>query len=536
MNKPLEERMKRIEKVITGEEQLLNVERYIMELDNLVHEIGFGGSRGGGKSFADAGEGAMDANIFPSIKIGIFRKTYAALNESITDKLIDMLPRELRDKTNGWKYVRKDNQIIFNHNGSVIKLCYCENYNDALKYRGYEFDILIIDEEADLDNKTVNFLKGILRTAKFIKYEDGTPVYYPAGHPKEFDEDGERKVVNYPTLYFFSCNPEGPGFIRVRDEFVRPTDYGQQIVETEKLLGSGKTVIRRKAFVQSKMKDNKYLNDDYEIQFSGMTDVERAKNVDGNWEVSDSNFFINFDEEMHGIKDANEILTKEQQDDVLNGQDFPSYWKCYGGLDWGFYPDYCALSVYFLGDSNVVKRYEFKWWRKSITEAAGWIIELEKKYNFHMEILAIPHDMAKAGEKYRNTKGEFLGETKEKVLKHYGIRTAVTRLSRADGWDKVHDLMYFKDDKGKPVWRIYKNCKMSISQFQTLSRDETKFNDIKEGQEDHFADSDRYFAILYSVHINPTKKIKEHKTHRQRVIDFELGKRTKTRKYNYKQI
>jgi hypothetical protein len=96
--------------------------------------------------------------------------------------------------------------------------------------------------------------------------------------------------------------------------------------------------------------------------------------------------------------------------------------------------------------------------------------------------------------------------------------------------------MYLKDYNGNPIWRIYDKCKMSISQFETLSRDETKTNDIREGQEDHFADSDRYFAILYSVHINPTKRVKEVKTHRQKVIEFEIGKRTKVKKYDYKQI
>ena len=118
MEAPLRERIQRLK--TKGP----NVtEQYIMELDNIVTEIGFGGSRGGGKSFADAGEGAMDANIFPDIKIGIFRQNYNALNESITEKLLAMLPRELKDKANGWKYSKKDNQIKFLHNGSVIKLC-----------------------------------------------------------------------------------------------------------------------------------------------------------------------------------------------------------------------------------------------------------------------------------------------------------------------------------------------------------------------------------------------------------------------------
>lgn len=522
MEAPYEERLERLKR---GE--ILNVERYILELDNLVNEVGFGGSRGGGKSYADAGEGAMDANIFPGVKIGIFRRTLGALNESITEKLLEMLPKELKNDQNGWKYNKKDNSIDFLHNDSKIKLCYCENYNDALKYRGFEFDILIIDEEADLDDKTINFLKGTLRTAKFIKYADGTPVYYPKGHKKYLDKDGQRVVVNYPTIYFFSCNPEGPGFIRVRDEFVRPTKYGKIIVDKVETLKSGKTTIRRRAFVQANMSDNKYLNDDYELQFSGMTEAEIAKNVDGNWEISDSNFFRHFDFNAHVLEDLNELYEDSQLASIDTGDEFPSYWKSYGGLDWGYYPDYAALSVYFIGDGNVVKRYEFKWHSKTITEAAEHILELQRKYNFKLKMLAIPHDMAKQGEKYFNSKNEFLGETKEKVLNRYGIHTLVTRSSREDGWEKVHDLMYFKKPDGKPIWRIHKSCVMSISQFQTLSRDEHKTEDITDGQEDHFADSDRYFAVMYNRFISHTKRLQEKKSFRDRVIENELKTRTR---------
>jgi hypothetical protein len=478
------------------------------------------------------GEAAMDANIFPGIKIGIFRRTLGALNESITEKLLEMLPRELRGKDNGWKYNKKDNSIDFLHNGSKIKLCYCENYNDALKYRGFEFDILIIDEAADLDDKTMNFLKSILRTAKFVKYADGSPVYYPEGHKKYLDKDGERVVVNIPNQLLFTANPEGSGFIRVRDEYVRPTKYGKIIVDKIETLRSGKTHTRRIAFVQANMSDNKYLNDDYELQFSGMTDAEIAKNVDGDWEISDSNFFRHFDYDIHVLKDITELYEENELDSIPFDMEFPTYWKCYGALDWGYYPDYAALSVYFVGDNNVVKRREFKWNSKTITQAAEYILELQVKHNFKMRMMAIPHDMAKQGETYINTKGEFLGETKEKVLKHYGIPTLVTRSSREDGWEKVHDLMYFKKDNGKPIWRVHHSCKMSIAQFQTLSRDEHKTQDITNGQEDHFADSDRYFAVMYNRYISHTKKLQSQMSFRDRVIASEMKKRSRFVKYD----
>lgn len=532
--KPLEERLERYKR---GE--LTMLEQYIVELDNLIHEAVYGGARGGGKSYADSGEAGMLANIFPGIKVGIFRQTLGALNDSITDKLLNMLPKKLKDKKNGWKYQKKDNHILYQHNDSVIKLNYCENYQDALKYRGREYDIIIVDEECDLDNKTVNFLKSTLRTAKFIKFEDGTPCRYPIGHKNRYfiDKDGnvtkKLNVVNYPSFYRASVNPEGPGFIRVRDTYVYPTDYGKKVVEEKLTKNNGQVVIRRKAFIQALMIDNQYLNDDYEFQFKDMTKEERAKNVDGNWDVSDTNFFRKFRESIHTFENVEDLLTNEQKSYVKDGFEFPEYFECYGALDWGFYPDYAALGIWFMGDDLVVKRFEFIWQNKAINQASLYILELQEKYNFKMKALAIPHDMAKKGENYQNTKGEIIGFTKENVLNHYGIPTVVTTGRREDGWDKVHQLQAERNEDGSPLVRYHKSCIKTISGYQTLSRDPIKYKDIRDGQEDHCADSDRYLAVMYSKYLNTRKKIIQEKSWRQKLIEKNSSYNTQTTKHNF---
>lgn len=472
----------------------------------------------------------MLANIFPGIKIGVFRATYTSLNESITEKLLAMLPKDLKDKPGiGWKYVKKDNQIKFLHNGSVIKLCYCDSLQDAYKYRGWEFDVLIIDEECDLDDATVAFLKGTLRTAKFVTYEDGTPCRYPIGHEKRYlmDKDGnpteELAYVKYLNISRSSVNPEGNGFIRVRDQFVRPTNYGKKVLERVKTLRNGVQVIRRRAFIQAKMEDNKFLNEDYELQFEGMSEAERLKNVEGNWDVSDSNFFRKFKSAKfakggHIIDDINEILNAEEREYVEPGQEFPNWFKCFGSLDWGFYPDYAALAVWYVGGNHVVKRYELLWNNLAINEAAQKILKLQEEYNFKMETLFVPHDMARAGELYQNSKGEVLGDTKEKVLAAYGIRTIVTRGERAEGWDKVHQLQAEMNSDGTPLFKIHSSCVKTIAQYQTLARDHIKYKDIRNGQEDHCADSDRYFAVPYSRFLNQDRAVVIELSHRDKLI------------------
>ena len=192
------------------------------------------------------------------------------------------------------------------------------------------------------------------------------------------------------------------------------------------------------------------------------------------------------------------------------------------------------MSIFYVGENSVVKRHEIRWWKKTISEAAEFILEKQDELGFKIKMLAIPHDMAKEGEIYRNTKGEVLGITKEKVLRKFGIPTLVTRASRIDGWDMLHDLMSLRrEDDEKPVYRVHKSCIITMNGYETIAKDNNKKGDIKEGQEDHFPDSDRYFAVMYNTFIHPKRKEeRKQKSFREQVQERAIAKRTTIRKYN----
>ena len=135
-------------------------------------------------------------------------------------------------------------------------------------------------------------------------------------------------------------------------------------------------------------------------------------------------------------------------------------------------------------------------------------------------------DQAETVEIHKSDDGKTIhirnGEKSAKIVIDEGTEKATIKINNKRFCD-----LNVKKENGKPVWRIHKSCKLSISQFQTLSRDENKTQDIRGGQEDHFADSDRYFAVLYNRYINPTKKLIVNKTFRERIIAHEKSKSTK---------
>jgi hypothetical protein len=318
-------------------------------------------------------------------------------------------------------------------------------------------------------------------------------------------------------MYSFSCNPEGPGFIRVRDEFVRPTQYGEKILEEEKTLRNGRTVIERRAFVQSSMDDNPFLDESYELQFDGMSEVERKKNVEGDWDVNDSNFFTKYNYKVHKIDDMSEVI-KDYNKEYNNNREYPQHWKCYASMDWGFHPDPGVLQIHLVGDNKQVTRWSFKWNNKSITEVATYIRELEAKYNFKIEILILPWDMDKTDNNYSDNKGRVIGETKRAVLNYYGFHTVTERLPRKDGWDKCHDLMSLRNAQEEPIWYVHSDCHDLTTQFETLARDNSKYFDIREGQFDHDADAYRGWAVFQSKHIYTKFTVKKEVSWREMIV------------------
>ena len=96
--------------------------------------IGFGGARGGGKSWAVRAKAKLLALYYSGIRILIVRRTYPEL----INNHINILRTEL---FNIAKYNDKDKILKFK-NGSTINFAYCAKDADLDRLQGVEYDVI----------------------------------------------------------------------------------------------------------------------------------------------------------------------------------------------------------------------------------------------------------------------------------------------------------------------------------------------------------------------------------------------------------
>ena len=118
--------------------------------------IGYGGARGGGKSWAVRIKASLLAIQYAGIRICIVRKTYKELEENHVTQLRQMLLGIA-------KYNQSQKKFTF-YNGSTITLQYCSKDKDLDNFQGVEYDIIFIDEATQLSEHQMKVI-----TASFLK-------------------------------------------------------------------------------------------------------------------------------------------------------------------------------------------------------------------------------------------------------------------------------------------------------------------------------------------------------------------------------
>ena len=104
--------------------------------------IGFGGARGGGKSWAVRTKAILLAARYAGIRILIVRRTYPEL----INNHISILRAQLAGVA---KYNDHYKRLTFD-NGSTIHFAYCAKDADLDRLQGVEYDIIFLDEATQL--------------------------------------------------------------------------------------------------------------------------------------------------------------------------------------------------------------------------------------------------------------------------------------------------------------------------------------------------------------------------------------------------
>lgn len=276
--------------------------------------VGYGGARGGGKSWAMRTKFILLAMHYPRIRILLLRRTFPELRENHIRPLSMILHGLAR-------YNESKKEFIF-PNGSIIKLGYCQSENDVTQYQGQEYDILGIEEATQFTEYQFTTLKACVR---------GTN--------------------GYPKRIYITCNPGGVGHAWVKRLFVDKRYHeGEEAGEY--------------TFIFAYVRDNTVLmeNDpDYLKTLESLPEGLRKAWLDGNWDTLAGQYFSEFDRSVH-VVDAFEI---------------PSHWYRYRAIDYGLDCLACVwVAVSDIGECYVYREYAQS--NKTISEGAKDIVELSK--------------------------------------------------------------------------------------------------------------------------------------------------------------
>lgn len=414
--------------------------------------IAFGGARGGGKSWAVRTKAMLLALKYSGIKIMIVRRTYPELRANHITPMKSIL---------GDNAVYKDSTKEFSfHNGSVIMFRHCQTASDLDKYQGTEVDILFLDEATQLSEEEYDRFKACVRG-----------------------------VNNFPKRIYLTCNPGGVGhsfvkrlFVdRVYKEFENPDDY---------------------SFIRSFVTDNTALiksDPDYIKQLEALPPKLRKAWLEGDWNIFDGQFFEEFRDDPSHYGDR-------KFTHVIEPFEIPPEWKITRSFDFGFAkPFSCdwwavdfdgrAYLILQLYGCNGTPNEGLKWHPDKIFSEISRI-EREHRWLKNKTIDGVADPSI-----WDASRGEAIIETADK----YRIFFQKGDNKRLPGWMQCHYRLSF-DEKGLPMVYFFNTCKAAIRTLPLLQYSERSPEDLDTAQEDHFADSFRYFAMSRPIKPVPDKK------------------------------
>lgn len=242
-------------------------------------EIGLGGTRGPGKSYAAMAQVALDdCQRVPELKFLFLRKLKMAAAESADDlwrKVLRYTPHEMREGV-----------VTFPQNGSRIVVGGYKDERDIDKYLGIEYDGAVIEEATQLPEDRIDKVYGSIRTSK------PPSVWRP------------RK--------YLTTNADGVGLLWFKNRFVLPWRSNRQIGTR---------------YFQSYYYDNPFLNPEYVEWLRGLKGQLAKAWRDCDWDAFAGMAFPLWNWDRHVIKPF----------------EIPDSWVKWRAVDEGYAAPWCCL-------------------------------------------------------------------------------------------------------------------------------------------------------------------------------------------------
>lgn len=406
--------------------------------------VGFGGARGGGKSWVVRMKSILLCLSFAGIKALIVRRTYPELKKNHID--------EIRRLTQGVaKYNDKDKLLTF-VNGSTITFSYCAKDKDLDMLQGAEFDVIFLEEAGLLSEFQMKSIAACLRGAN-----------------------------DFPKRIYYTMNPGGQGHAYLKRIFIdRKYLPGEDPEDYE--------------FIQSLVTDNLALLEkqpNYKKQLEALPPKLRKAWLEGDWDIFEGMFFEEFRDNPEHYKDRRYTHVIEPFN--------PVGMNIYRSYDFGYHKPF-SCGWWAVDSEGVIYRIlEYygctgepnEGVKKTPEEQFADIAKIEREHPYlrGKKIHGVADPSIWDG-----SRGISVAHTAEK----FGIYFTPGINERISGWMQCHYRLMF-DKNGYPKMYVFNTCKDFIRTIPLLMYSETKVEDIDTDLEDHIADEWRYFCMTRPI-------------------------------------
>ena len=411
-------------------------------------EVLYGGSAGGGKSYAMLAD-PLRYMGHPSFSGLLLRHTTEELRELIF-KSKEMYPQI-------WKGIKwSERKMQWEApSGARLWMSYLDRDDDVLRYQGLAFSWIGFDELTQWSTPYAwNYMRSRLRSTAH-----DLPVYMRA-----------------------TTNPGGPGHQWVKKMFIDPAPYGKQFDATDIESGNvlsypkghskaGQALFKRR-FIPARLSDNPYLSaqGDYEAMLLSLPEHQRKQLLEGDWDIKEGAAFTEFDRNIH----------------VVEPFSIPRNWVKFRACDYG-YGSYSGVLWFAVSPDEQIIIYRELYCSKVLaTDLADMILDAEADDgNIKYGVLdsSLWHK--------RGDTGPSLAE--QMIMKGCRFRPSDrSKGSRVSGKNEIHRRLQIDEFTEAPRLVFFNTCTNMVSQLPALPLDKKNPEDVDTRAEDHLYDALRY--------------------------------------------
>jgi len=232
-------------------------------IESRVRNLLWGGAAAGSKSHGLRWNGYRSCRDIAGYECLILRRTFVELESTHLSRM-ERVDQQLL----GAKYVGGTDRAMRFPNGSFMRAGHCDSKGDVTKHLSTEWDEIIFDEGATFEGNMLQEISVRARTAT------------------------SKRAVNARGGAFvrIGSNPGGVGALYLKDFYIDRTPDPIEYPDYQR---------DRYAFIQAKLVDNPYADEDYEATLMELSAMRRRQLLDGDWSVFGSQFFATWNPEIH---------------------------------------------------------------------------------------------------------------------------------------------------------------------------------------------------------------------------------------------